>query len=110
MGSCLSSDTSNEKDEDIINKWEPNEETEEGQDYLLRLFSQHMKSEKCKHVITIGGAGISTSARAILDDHGDETDNDLYATLIKNHPELIHPEEIFSRLSFKENPKLVFLN
>ena len=106
MGGCLSSDSSDDRDEDTINKWEKNEETEEGQDYLLRLFSQHMKSEKCRHVITIAGAGISTSARAILDDH--ETDNDLYATLIKNHPELIHPEEIFSRLSFKENPKLVF--
>ena len=70
-------------------------------DSMLQLVADYMKSDKCKNVITMAGAGISTSA-GIPDFRSPKTG--LYATLADKYPELSQPEDIFDISFLKENP------
>ena len=70
-------------------------------DSMLQLIAGYMESDKCKNVITMAGAGISTSA-GIPDFRSPKTG--LYATLADKYPELSEPEDIFNICFFKQNP------
>ena len=86
MGNCLSTSL---------------DASQEDYDSMLKLVADYMKSGKCRNVICMAGAGISTSA-GIPDFRSPKTG--LYATLADKYPELSQPEDIFSISFFRENP------
>ena len=86
MGNCLSTSL---------------DASQEDYDSMLKLVADYMKSGKCRNVICMAGAGISTSA-GIPDFRSPKMG--LYATLADKHPELGQPEDIFSISFFRENP------
>jgi len=89
MGLCFSNNKSDK------------EPSQDEYDSMLQLVAEYMISEKCKNVITMAGAGISTAA-GIPDFRSPKTG--LYATLKDKYPELSQPEDIFNISFFKENP------
>lgn len=83
-------------------KYEPSREE---YDEMLSWIADYIKSESCQNVITMAGAGISTSA-GIPDFRSPKTG--LYATLADKYPELSQPEDIFNIAFFKNNPTPFF--
>jgi len=67
----------------------------------LESIAQKIKNGDIKQIITMAGAGISTSA-GIPDFRSEGTG--LYATINEKFPELQFPEQIFYLNFFKENP------
>jgi len=68
----------------------------------LEDIAAKIKSGKIKRIITMAGAGISTSA-GIPDFRSEGTG--LYATIAEKYPDLESPEDIFCIEYFRENPK-----
>ena len=107
------SDTSDSSDEEPLEEWLQRltmgssvsktkyEPSQEEYDSMLGWIADYIKSDSCKNVITMAGAGISTSA-GIPDFRSPKTG--LYATLADKYPELSQPEDIFSIGFFKNNP------
>lgn len=75
--------------------------TQEEYDLMLGHIAKYIKSENCKNIIAMAGAGISTSS-GIPDFRSPNTG--LYATLADKYPELSCPEDIFDIEFFRENP------
>ena len=75
--------------------------TQEEYDLMLGHIAKYIQSDSCKNIITMAGAGISTSA-GIPDFRSPKTG--LYATLADKYPELSRPEDIFNIAFFRENP------
>ena len=76
-----------------------------GEDSILRLVADYINSGECKNILTMAGAGMSTST-GIPDFRSPETG--MYSILKKQYPELDRPEDLFSSNFFKKNPEPFF--